>query len=378
METVQLVELWNRARNRGENAYLATIVHVEGSSYRKPGARMLVTSGGERAGSISGGCLEAEIVRKIAWLTRNGACVMSYRSSFDDDNSAAVYGLGCGGTIWVLMEVGDSVDAVMTALCRSIEQRAGAVVIASLMNDGSPLTNVIAEEDVTGYVNSNSQHISIERMKAALSEGRVVVSLQESGNGLPRYIVMPVLPPQKLYIFGAGDDAQPVVRFASDLGWEVTVADGRSHLLRRERFPSARHLRALPLGTQASPGPDYHLADHLGMNACDCAVILTHSYEQDRHLLRDLLIQPLRYLGILGPLHRTHRILGCICREIELSEQECMKRLHAPVGLRIGVDNPAVIALSIVAEIQAQIAGVHIKTERSESYASFQASDQLP
>src|SRR5690348_6123716 len=106
MEATRLIELWTRAKERGEEVYLATVVHVQGSSYRKPGARMLVTSGGERAGTISGGCLEAEVSRKIAWHTTNGSSLQSYQSSFDDDNEGVPYGLGCGGTIWVLMQKG--------------------------------------------------------------------------------------------------------------------------------------------------------------------------------------------------------------------------------------------------------------------------------
>jgi len=368
METQQLIELWKRARNRGENVYLATVVHIVGSSYRKPGTRMLVTSRGERAGTISGGCLEAEVARKIAWFTRNGAFLKSYRSSFDGDD--VPYGLGCGGTIWVLMEAGDSVDAMMEALRSSLERRAKAVVLMSLSNDGAPHTRVISEAEIGAYADSSPHEPSIDQMKLVLSENRVVASFENAIQGVPQHICMPVIPPQRLFVFGAGDDAQPIVRSATELGWEAIVADSRSHLLRQERFPLARHLSPLPLGNLASPDLDYELAENLRMNENDCAIILTHSHAQDRYLLKNLLIRPLRYLGILGPRHRTNRILGSICSEIGLSEQECMKRLHAPVGLDIGKDNPAIIALSIVAEVQAQVAGVSIKVEKSGSEIS--------
>lgn len=370
METQQLVELWKRARSRGENVYLATVVHIVGSSYRKPGARMLVTSRGDRAGTISGGCLEAEVARKIAWFTRNGAFLKSYQSSSVGDHDDVSYGLGCGGTIWVLMEAGDSVDAMMEALRCSLERRAKAVVLMSLSHDGAPHTRVISEAEIGGYADSSLREPSIDQMKLVLSENRVVASFENAIQGVPQHICMPVIPPQRLFVFGAGDDAQPIVRFATELGWEVIVSDSRSHLLRQERFPLARHLSPLPLGSLASPDLDYQLAENLRMNKNDCAIILTHSYAQDRYLLKNLLIQPLRYLGILGPRHRTNRILGSICSEIGLSEQECMERLHAPVGLDIGKDNPAIIALSIVAEVQAQVAGVSIKVEKSGSEIS--------
>src|ERR1700760_589780 len=112
-ELRQIVALWSEAKAQQEEVCLATVIRVQGSSYRKPGARMLVTSGGERAGTISGGCLEAEVSRKIAWFTQNGPSLQNYKSSFDDDNEGVPYGLGCGGDIWVLMETGATVDAIM-------------------------------------------------------------------------------------------------------------------------------------------------------------------------------------------------------------------------------------------------------------------------
>ena len=118
-ELQDILSLALRAKSRHEELYLATVVHVEGSSYRKPGARMLVTSGGERAGTISGGCLEAEVSRKIAWMTADGGRVERYSSSFDDDNAGVPYGLGCGGTIWILMETGLPVVAVLDGMERA-------------------------------------------------------------------------------------------------------------------------------------------------------------------------------------------------------------------------------------------------------------------
>jgi xanthine/CO dehydrogenase XdhC/CoxF family maturation factor len=104
MSTRQMIQLWRHARQVEEPFYLATVVYVEGSAYAKPGSRMLVTASGRRCGMISGGCLEADIVRRIAWLTANGPYIKTYRSQFEDDEPD-VGGTGCGGTVWIMLQL---------------------------------------------------------------------------------------------------------------------------------------------------------------------------------------------------------------------------------------------------------------------------------
>jgi len=361
MELEQQVNLWKRATSHGEAVYLATVVHVQGSSYRKAGARMLVTSAGERAGTISGGCLEAEVSRKIAWLTRNGSSIQCYQSSFDDDNEGVPYGLGCGGTIWILMESGQSVHAVLKAMEQTLRRRVPAVTVAMLEADKLQRTVVLDE--------SHADEVKIDhlQLRQSRSQGRVISLPGDEPGQLPKAVYIPLLPPHRLHVFGAGDDAQPIVRFAAELGWEVTVADGRRHLLRRERFPEARHMELIPFNASSSFARE--ITGELGVQDGDSAVILTHSYEQDRAILKHLLLMPLRYRGILGPLHRTERILRSISEEIGLSVEEGLARLHAPVGLNIGSGNPAVIALAIIAEIQAEMEGVEVSVSRQSAFA---------
>jgi xanthine dehydrogenase accessory factor len=346
----RLVELWKRAKARGDNSYLATVVHVEGSSYRKPGARMLVTSTGERAGTISGGCLEAEVSRKIRFLTQDGAGLQEYRSSFDDDNEGVPYGLGCGGKIWLLMETGSAVDDVMRAYSSALEERVPSVVINSIgvngRHDSYVATQEVLERD------SQTDHYRLKQARKALRERRFTAA-QTAGADVPEFVCIPVIPPPKLHVFGAGDDAQPIVRFANELGWDVFVGDGRSHLLRPERFPKAKGLVTLRYQAADSPREPMRILTMPPVADGDRAVILTHSYEQDKAVLRELLPRTLEYLGVLGPLHRTTRIVDEIKDEIGLSREECLARLHAPVGLPLGSGDPAVIALAIVAEIQA-------------------------
>ncbi len=153
-----------------------------------------------------------------------------------------------------------------------------------------------------------------------------------------------------LTIFGAGDDAKPLADFAQRLGWHVTVADGRSNLVSVERFPHVNRLAVLKYeGTR--------LCGRLTIESEDAVVLLTHSYEQDRALLRELIPHKPKYLGVLGPLQRTERLVGEIASQLDMSPEECMSCLYAPVGFDIGAHTPESIALSIVTEIVAVLNG---------------------
>jgi xanthine/CO dehydrogenase XdhC/CoxF family maturation factor len=150
-------------------------------------------------------------------------------------------------------------------------------------------------------------------------------------------------PPQRLVVFGAGDDARPLVRMASLLGWSVTVVDGRRQLARAERFPEAQRVLALQAG----------LVAEIGMHAGDAVVLMTHSYEQDREWLAAVLPLAPRYLGVLGARHRSNLLVSEASALTGLSIPECCARIFAPVGLDLGGEGPEAIALAIMAEAQA-------------------------
>ena len=201
-ERRRIVELWRR----GGAVALVTLVRVEGSSYRRVGARLLVAGNGEYAGSISGGCLEAEVVRKAGWMVRDGAVVERYSTLFDD-TAEIPYGLGCGGTVELLVEPAGTAEfeALMEALEASLQgvESAGGDVAAG------------------GW--------------AARCERGVVWHEVEREGGFEERIEAP----QRLVVFGAGDDARPMVQMAALMGWNVVVVDGRAQWARAERFPEA-------------------------------------------------------------------------------------------------------------------------------------------
>jgi xanthine/CO dehydrogenase XdhC/CoxF family maturation factor len=358
-EMEAILNLAALASVRAEDVCLVSVVGVEGSSYRKPGARMLLTRGGLRAGTISGGCLEAEVSKKAWWLTENGASLQRYSSFFDEDTGVA-YGLGCGGTVILLLERGPAVQGVLAALRLTMEQRRPVVIITD-RTESSPGTRLVMNE--AGEVLyaapgcSESQLGQLEQLaRETISGGTRTASMVTDGSSAdsPEILLFceRIAPPPALWIFGAGDDVQPLVEFAYDLGWYITVADGRSHLARQERFPHAH--RVLVVG----PGDLESFAEEIGPT--DAVVLMTHSYEQDRALLADLLPRPLGYLGILGPRSRTLHILKQLTQpgtgRLSLTLDEAVARLYSPVGLDISAHTPAAIALSIAAEVQASLA----------------------
>jgi len=314
----------------GAAKVLVTLVHAEGSSYRRPGAHLLIGADGEYAGTISGGCLEAEVVRKAAWKVRDGAIVERYSTLFDD-TAEIPFGLGCGGVVDLLFEPSDAPEchAFVEAMAASLaaDERSVATWLPA---NGYKLRRVVLSE--SGEV--------IFR-----SEGLTASDLDTVYNQIPSSALYfeKLSAPQRLFVLGAGDDAKPVVTMAALLGWSVTVVDGRPQLARAERFPQAERVL-----TAAS------VAD-LRAEAADAAVIMTHSYEQDRALLTGLLgaSEVPGYIGLLGATHRSSLLVSEAAAALGCSVAECCERVWAPVGLDLGGDGAEAIALAIVAEVQA-------------------------
>lgn len=341
-ELRSILDLAKRASDAQEDVCVATVVGIEGSAYRRPGARMLLTRSGVRAGTVSGGCLEGEIAKKAWWLTgwdiKGRASIQRYSSFFDEDGSMP-YGLGCGGTVIVLIERGEPATQTLTALRRSVEDREPWVVVIDT-SDETPGTALVMngageiawQREGAGDSPSEAEKIAADALAKRLS-GRV-----------GRFFVEYLGPPPSLIVFGAGDDAKPLVEFMAELDWHVTVADGRTQLLRPARFPRVAQMMELQGALGEAP-------------AADAAVVMTHSYEQDRQILRTLLPLGLRYLGILGPRRRTERLVSEIAPGLGLTDEECMARLRSPVGMDLGGHSPSVIALSIAAELQTVVAG---------------------
>jgi len=385
-----------RARASGKAIALATVVGIKGSAYRLPGARMLIADGEWIAGSISGGCLEDDVVlRATEAIKQDAALVTTYDTTSDDDIVFGV-GLGCKGVITILIEpirppgVGlDFLDfakaclenrasgAVATLI--QVEgkvnarigsrmlARAGALATdiddnelktkltrvinqpvpsgASLMPPGSSMTPPGSSMMPSGSSLMPSGRSLMPSDSSPMAPGMSQIALAHGSVGV---FVERIEPPTPLVLFGAGHDSMPVVRLAKELGWHVTVVDHRAAYATSARFPLAdRLLVAAPEDVPAQ----------LSLAEETLALVMTHNYLRDLKLLELLLPSPLRYVGQLGPRKRTEQLLA------ELGERgihpgpEQLNRLYAPVGLDIGSESPSEVALSMLAEMQAVITG---------------------
>lgn len=351
-EIPALLESWRRLCSAGGEAVLATVVKVEGSSYRSPGARMLIDSNGGYIGTISGGCLERHVVQRAWWLTtRSPAVVCRYDTGADEDAQWA-FGLGCNGVVHVLLErlsPGRSNTQLEALRCAhdALRPAATAVVIDShrcAIDVGQRLV-VFPDGRRDGHLGNATLTERVAYELATLArEGRSANYILPFDGGEVELFLEGIAPPPRLVVFGAGHDAVPVVHFAKQLGWHVSVADSRAHFARPERFPEADEVRVT---TTDDPLVGLSLTG-------ECAVVvMTHSVDQDRELLRRLLSNPPRYVGQLGPRSRTERLLGEIGAIGAAKWDHFAEALHYPIGLDIGADNPEDIALAIVGEIRA-------------------------
>ena len=308
-------------------AALATLVRVEGSSYRRPGARLLLRADGSRLGSISGGCLEDDLVQRAqAVLASFRPASATYDTTTEND---LVWGLGvgCRGVVQVFVEPLAVERPRWVGVLRENLRARRATSLSVVHGGPGPLGTRLADGD------------------SAAPEGIV---FHET-----------IAAPPAVVIFGAGDDAQPVVRLAKEIGWHVTVADSRAAYATAERFPSADAVRAEPAAASTDAGR---------FDPNTFAVVMTHRYAEDRELLRRLLPRSLGYLGVLGPRVRTDRLLAELRADGLAPEGAGQAGLFAPVGLDLGGQTPETVALAIVAELQSRHAGrtpIHLR-ERVE------------
>lgn len=315
----------SKSRNRQDasDAVLATIVNVSGSSYRRPGAHMLLFSTGETIGSISGGCLEQDVVAHAEKVRASGThLLLTYDTTSEEDITFGV-GLACKGIIEIWLEPLSSAMAMLD-FYDELVLAGDSGIIATTYKGPSAGTRSYFRDPTEGFRSSTVT--------------------DEAGTATFHELVQP---PVRLFIFGAGYDAIPLARFAKQLGYEVNVVDRRPAYATRERFPEVDQVMV----------KDVTDIPELGITKRTAAVIMSHHYLSDRDYLKALLPLSLVYLGLMGPRRRAEKMLQEFSDDGLVFDNELLQKLHNPVGLNIGAEGPDEIALAVLSEITAIFAG---------------------
>ena len=349
----------DEAQTGQQEVVIATVVKVEGSAYRRPGARMIIASMGEATGTVSGGCLESDVSKKAWWLTANGKpALRTYSTGEDDDeleDAELSFGLGCNGTVHILFErIAAHAASLVVDVLREVKASGKGAALATVIGTHSERHTALGERVAirsSGQLQSEMRERWLamavaEDLKTVLDARRSATRTYEGADGAVEVLLEYIAAPRRLVIFGAGHDAMPLVSMARLQGWHITVIDARSHFARPQRFPEADHVLSAPL----EPMPELH-----GMVADAAVVVMTHSLTQDRHWLGQVLKSTPRYIGQLGPRSRTERLLDELPDQAR--EAAAQASVHYPVGLDLGGDAPHSVALSILSEINAVFNG---------------------
>lgn len=356
-ELQQIIKAYEAVKQAEGKAMLATIVKVKGSTYRRPGARMLIRDDGTSVGSLSSGCLEADVIERAKKaMESHDALTVTYDLTSPDED---VWGLnqGCNGVLQILLEpLPLSVRSRhLTSLAACVSENKAGVIANIFRVDGEFRARVgshlFLSED--GKVEEDIKNPALcaaltEDCLSALRSKTSSVKEYRFTEGAVEAFIEVIHPPLPIIIFGAGADAIPLARFAGELGWNVTVVDHRPAFLTTDRFPTADVLL---------PARPEEITDKIQIGSHSVAVILTHNFSHDLQLLRALLPSSAMYVGLLGPSKRAGMLLEKL-RETGFSSTGLqLDRLHSPIGLNIGAESPEEMALSILAEIQACISG---------------------
>ncbi|WP_162341815.1 XdhC family protein [Paenibacillus paridis] len=315
-------EILTAVREENQRAVLATIVCVEGHSYRKAGATMLFIIGGKQIGSISPGCLEHDLMERAeeVWTTGRFSCI-DYNMNQDKD---VIWGeaIGCGGEIRLLLEpVNECLRAVLLK-AKEYNDEGQSVRLTRSWNDHAisySFTDVTFEEDAPCYTDRHE-------------EGWVRMS-------------MDICPRPRLVLFGAGKDTDALYALVKSIGFHIVIADWRGAICTKERYPDAECIVGTPV----------EIMEEVCFRPDDYLIVCSHQLQQDREMIRLALPLKLVYIGVMGSKKRIRLLFETFL---------IPSNVRAPIGLSIGADGPAEIAVSIAAELIAIRAGIKQRSRK--------------
>jgi xanthine dehydrogenase accessory factor len=329
-EIQSILNAFEQIQHQGKSAFLATVVGTQGSTYRRPGARLSISEDGQTVGLVSGGCLERDLFEHTQQrMPDRQAKIVTYDRTATEDILWG-FGLGCAGTVQVLIERLHPPHDPLTFIAQCWRDRVPGVLVSiieaedSAIELGAYLTLTSDSIGVLGKTESNLIDAIIPDAQAVLQARQSVVKQYELASQRVKVWLELIQPPIPLMIFGAGQDAEPIAQFAKALGWYVTVVDCRANPLSHERFAISDRVI---LARRAR-------LDCLAIEPETVAAIVTHNYYDDLEALRVLLPASIRYIGLLGSKQRTERLLQQLHQDTTYTDVQLAK-LYAPVGLDI-------------------------------------------
>ena len=343
LETRQVLDELAALHTEGVHAALATVVRVNGSAYRHEGAKLLVSVDERSVGNVSGGCLEADVREVAQRVIATGIAEQRSYCGGSDEISAWDLGVGCDGEVEILIEpVTTARDAERTAI--AAEEAFIAVTRIDTVATGERERIVFTTAAAIGTLGDDALDTEVRRHAASWAE-RGESHLRDV-DGVALFVDV-MVPPPRLVVVSAGDDARVLARLASEVGFRVVTVDRRPGLLTPDRFPAAVRL----VESEAA-----RLNERLVLDASSFAVVMTHDFADDTEYLRALLRTPARYIGVLGPRQRTERMLSRLSAESGDGSLD-KARIYGPVGLDIGTDGAEQVALAVIAELLAVRSG---------------------
>ena len=341
-----IVSTFQELREKEDEFVLATIVDTKGSTYRKAGARLLITRAGKFYGLLGGGCFEADLLEHAQAVFENKTTYTVFYDMRGPEDLVWGLGLGCNGAVKIRLEyvsAENNYEPVITIQQGLVLKQ--KCVVVTVCESAHPSLRpdqhyLISFDKDSGELELPSVILEFA-IKTLYSGTCSLISLEVEGHSI-EFFMAPVMPPLQLLVIGGGPDSIPVLNTACLLGWDVTIVDYRDSYSNPDNFPTAiRVIKSTP----------EDLKDHIDVTGVDAVVLMTHKYEYDLRYLKNFVTSTVPYIGLLGPTARKHELL----RSLEDITVEFTDRVYGPVGLNLGGELPEEIALSLIAEIQAVV-----------------------
>lgn len=349
MTAKQLQDAFKRWSEQGQSLVLASVYETEGSTYSKTGAQMLINADSDFQGMLSGGCLEGDLAERARAVLDSGSPQSVTYDLRKNDEEIWGLGVGCDGMMRIFLQAITPANDYepFATMCRAYEGLSEEVAATVLESDidalppGSALVTVGGEVAFSDIAGEYAEAVRAEAGAAFSALQSQVATIGLSG-GEAKVLFSVLEPPPRILVLGAGLDAEPVVRLASEVGWRVTVQDHRPAYIESGDFSLAEQIHCVPVA---------EVSGAINLQEFAAVIVMSHHLASDRQYLKQLAETDIGYIGLLGPRDRRRRLL----EELGDAAVSLAPRLHGPAGLDIGGRGPASIALSIVAEVHRQL-----------------------